>query len=96
MQSHYRRARKRLDALADTHDDHGPIHPQVTAAAMDRVAADDAVFLADVGTPVAVGGAVPAPERAAPADRLVQPWDDGQRAAPGDRRAGVSPRARRS
>jgi len=52
MQSHYRRARKRLDALADTHGDHGPIHPQVTAAAMDRVAADDAVFLADVGTPV--------------------------------------------
>jgi len=52
MQSHYRRARKRLDALAETHGDRGPIHPQVTAAAMDRVAADDAVFLADVGTPV--------------------------------------------
>ena len=51
MQSHYRRTRERLDALAKTHSDHGPIHPQVTAAAVDRVAADDAVFLADVGTP---------------------------------------------
>jgi pyruvate dehydrogenase (quinone) len=51
MQAHYRRTRERLDALADTHSDRGPIHPQVTAAAVDRVAADDAVFLADVGTP---------------------------------------------
>ena len=51
MQSHYRRTRERLDALAKTHGSHGPIHPQVTAVAVDRVAADDAVFLADVGTP---------------------------------------------
>ena len=51
MQSHYRRTRERLDALAKTHSDQGPIHPQVTAVAVDRVAADDAVFLADVGTP---------------------------------------------
>ena len=29
----------------------GPIHPQTTASAVDRIAADDAVFLADVGTP---------------------------------------------
>jgi pyruvate dehydrogenase (quinone) len=51
MKSHYRRARERLDALAQDHSDHGPIHPQVIAAAIDRIAADDAVFLADVGTP---------------------------------------------
>ena len=51
MQSHYRRTRERLDALAERHTDRGPIHPQITAAAVDRVAADDAVFLADVGTP---------------------------------------------
>jgi pyruvate dehydrogenase (quinone) len=51
MQSHYRRTRKRLDALAQSHGDRGPIHPQTTAAAVDRLAADDAVFLADVGTP---------------------------------------------
>jgi pyruvate dehydrogenase (quinone) len=51
MQSHYRRTRERLDGLADTHGDRGPIHPQVTAVAVDRVAADDAVFLTDVGTP---------------------------------------------
>jgi pyruvate dehydrogenase (quinone) len=51
MQSHYRRTRERLDALAKTRSDRGPIHPQVTAVAVNRVAADDAVFLADVGTP---------------------------------------------
>jgi pyruvate dehydrogenase (quinone) len=51
MTSHYRRARARVDALAQPHGDSGPIHPQVTAAAVDRIAADDAVFLADVGTP---------------------------------------------
>jgi len=51
MRSHYRRTRERLDALARTHSEYGPIHPQVTAAAVDRVAADDAVFLTDVGTP---------------------------------------------
>jgi pyruvate dehydrogenase (quinone) len=51
MQSHYGRTRDRLDALAKTHSDRGPIHPQITAAAVNRVAAEDAVFLADVGTP---------------------------------------------
>jgi pyruvate dehydrogenase (quinone) len=51
MQSHYGRTRERLDALAETHSDRGPIHPQITAAAVNRVAAEDAVFLADVGTP---------------------------------------------
>jgi pyruvate dehydrogenase (quinone) len=51
MQSHYRRTRERIDALAGSHGDRGPIHPQFTATAVDRMAADDAVFLADVGTP---------------------------------------------
>jgi pyruvate dehydrogenase (quinone) len=51
MTAHYRRARKRLDALEHSHGDAGPIHPQATAAALDSIAADDAVFTADVGTP---------------------------------------------
>jgi pyruvate dehydrogenase (quinone) len=51
MTAHYRRTRKRLDALALSRQDHGPIHPQVTAAAIDRIAAEDAVFVPDVGTP---------------------------------------------
>jgi pyruvate dehydrogenase (quinone) len=51
MQAHYRRTRKRLDALAQNHADRGPIHPQTIAVAIDRLAAPDAVFLADVGTP---------------------------------------------
>jgi len=51
MTSHYRRTRERLDALAHSHGNRGPIHPQVLATAIDSLAADDAVFLADVGTP---------------------------------------------
>ena len=52
MRAHYRRTRERLDALAESHGDRGPIHPQLTAMALDRLAAEDALFLADVGTPV--------------------------------------------
>jgi len=51
MTAHYGRARKKLDALAE-HTGATPIHPQLVAATLDRLAADDAVFLADVGTPV--------------------------------------------
>jgi pyruvate dehydrogenase (quinone) len=51
MTDHYRRTRTRLDALAKAGGDRGPLHPQVIAAAIDRLAADDAVFLPDVGTP---------------------------------------------
>jgi len=51
MTAHYRRTRKHLDELALSRRDHGPIHPQVTVAAVDRIAAEDAVFVPDVGTP---------------------------------------------
>src|SRR6185437_8664459 len=51
MTAHYGRARKKLDALVE-HTGATPIHPQLVAATLDRLAADDAVFLADVGTPV--------------------------------------------
>ncbi|HTT54034.1 MAG TPA: ubiquinone-dependent pyruvate dehydrogenase [Streptosporangiaceae bacterium] len=52
MTSHYRRARKRLDHLAESSRDRSPLHPQFVAATIDRLAADDAVFTADVGSPV--------------------------------------------
>jgi pyruvate dehydrogenase (quinone) len=51
MTKHYRRTRERLDALTHSRGDSGPIHPQVLARAIDELAADDAVFTADVGTP---------------------------------------------
>jgi pyruvate dehydrogenase (quinone) len=51
MTAHYKRARKRLDALERERHDRGPLHPQSVAAALDKIAADDAIFLADVGTP---------------------------------------------
>jgi pyruvate dehydrogenase (quinone) len=51
MTAHYRRARERLDRLARGGRDRSPLHPQFVAATIDRVAADDAVFTADVGTP---------------------------------------------
>jgi pyruvate dehydrogenase (quinone) len=49
--AHYRRTRKRLDALAVSGGSRGPLHPQAVTAAVDRLAAEDAVFLPDVGTP---------------------------------------------
>src|SRR5690348_4568790 len=51
MTAHYRRARERLDRLADSRRGRSPLHPQSVATAIDRLAADDAVFTADVGTP---------------------------------------------
>jgi pyruvate dehydrogenase (quinone) len=51
MTAHYRRTRKKFDALATRGADRGPIHPQALARAIDAGAADDAVFVVDVGTP---------------------------------------------
>jgi pyruvate dehydrogenase (quinone) len=51
MTGHYRRARSRLDKLVQQRRDHSPLHPQAVAAAVDRLASQDAVFTADVGTP---------------------------------------------
>ena len=51
MRKHYRRARARLDHLAAPGHGGSPVHPQYIAATIDRLAADDAVFTADVGTP---------------------------------------------
>jgi pyruvate dehydrogenase (quinone) len=51
MLAHYRRTRARLDALAFDGRDRGPLHPQFVTSAVDRLGADDAVFLPDVGTP---------------------------------------------
>jgi pyruvate dehydrogenase (quinone) len=52
MREHYRKARERLDDLATGDRNRTPIHPQFVAKTIDRLAADDAVFLPDVGTPV--------------------------------------------
>jgi pyruvate dehydrogenase (quinone) len=51
MTGHYRRARTRLDKLAEPGRGGGPLHPQFVAATIDKLAADDAVFTVDVGTP---------------------------------------------
>jgi pyruvate dehydrogenase (quinone) len=51
MTAHYRRARARLDRLAEPGRGDGPLHPQFVAATVDRLAAADAIFTADVGTP---------------------------------------------
>ncbi len=51
MTAHYRRARARLDHLAEDHAKDSPLHPQFVAATINRLAAADAVFTADVGTP---------------------------------------------
>ena len=51
MTAHYRRARARLDNLARPGHGGSPLHPQFVAATIDRLAAADAIFTADVGTP---------------------------------------------
>jgi pyruvate dehydrogenase (quinone) len=48
---HYKNARKGLDELAVGEPGRTPIHPQYVAKIMDELAADDAVFTCDVGTP---------------------------------------------
>jgi pyruvate dehydrogenase (quinone) len=51
MTAHYKRARAGLDKLVRPGKDGAPLHPQHIAATIDRLAAANAVFTADVGTP---------------------------------------------
>ena len=48
---HYEKVRKELDDLAVGHAGHKPMHPQYVARVVDELAADDAIFSCDVGTP---------------------------------------------
>ena len=50
--SHYRKTRAKLDELAVPAKGGSPIHPQYVARLIDAQAADDAIFTADVGSPV--------------------------------------------
>src|SRR5579859_3299289 len=52
----YRKARASLDALAESGPHSGRIHPQYVTKIVSDLAADDAVFSCDVGTPVAWTG----------------------------------------
>jgi pyruvate dehydrogenase (quinone) len=51
MTAHYRRARARLDRFATEGRTGSPLHPQFVAATIDRLASEDAIFIADVGSP---------------------------------------------
>lgn len=46
---HYRKTRQHLDRLAD--GAHKPIHPQYLTSVVNRLASEEAIFTADVGTP---------------------------------------------
>ena len=48
---HYRETREDLDALAVARGEGEPLHPQFVMRTVDRLAKEDAVFTADVGTP---------------------------------------------
>jgi pyruvate dehydrogenase (quinone) len=50
--AHYAETRKSLDELADGEPGTSPLHPQYLAKLIDELAAEDAVFTCDVGTPV--------------------------------------------
>jgi pyruvate dehydrogenase (quinone) len=47
----YRKVRERLDDLATQNGNKKPIHPQYVARLLDELAAEDAIFACDVGTP---------------------------------------------
>jgi pyruvate dehydrogenase (quinone) len=49
--AHYRATRQELDDLAKDEPAAGPLHPQYLTKILNDVAADDAVFTCDVGTP---------------------------------------------
>ncbi|BBZ17586.1 pyruvate dehydrogenase [Mycolicibacterium gadium] len=49
---HYSKTRKRMDDLAVNDRDRTPIRPEYVAGLANRLATDDAVFTADVGSPV--------------------------------------------
>ncbi|MFL9863111.1 ubiquinone-dependent pyruvate dehydrogenase [Paraburkholderia fungorum] len=51
--AHYRQARKDLDALAESNPSSTTIHPQYVTRLVSQLAADDAIFTCDVGTPIA-------------------------------------------
>ena len=48
---HYRKTRNGLDELATGDSGKKPIHPQYVARVLDQLAAEDAIFTCDVGTP---------------------------------------------
>jgi pyruvate dehydrogenase (quinone) len=50
--AHYARTRTKLDELATPRKDGQPLHPQYVARLIDELAADDAVLIPDVGSPV--------------------------------------------
>jgi pyruvate dehydrogenase (quinone) len=52
MRRHYAHTRSLLDDLAVDDHNRTPLHPQFVARTVDQIAADDAVFVVDVGTPV--------------------------------------------
>jgi pyruvate dehydrogenase (quinone) len=49
--AHYKNARKSLDELATDGSTKKPIHPQHVVRVLDELAAQDAIFCCDVGTP---------------------------------------------
>lgn len=49
----YKKARRDLDALAETRGDSAHIHPQYVTRVVSDLASDDAVFTCDVGSPIA-------------------------------------------
>jgi pyruvate dehydrogenase (quinone) len=51
--AHYKKARRDLDALAEGGADSHVIHPQYVTRLVSELAADDAIFTCDVGTPIA-------------------------------------------
>jgi pyruvate dehydrogenase (quinone) len=50
--AHYKKARRDLDALAESRPSSSTIHPQYVTRLVSELASDDAIFTCDVGTPI--------------------------------------------
>ena len=85
---HYKKSRKDLDSYAVGEPGRTPIHPQYVAKIINDVAAHDAIFTCDVGTPTLWAGTVPEDERQSEIIRLLFAWLDGKCPATGDRSPG--------
>jgi thiamine pyrophosphate-dependent acetolactate synthase large subunit-like protein len=84
----YKRTRRDLDALSESGPNSGIIHPQHVTRIVSELAADDAIFTCDVGTPIIWTGTLSQGQRQAAHYRIVKSRIDGECDAASDWRTG--------
>ena len=85
---HYKKSRKDLDSYAAGEPGRTPIHPQYVAKIINDLAAHDAIFTCDVGTPNLLGSTLPEDEWQTQTTGILFTWLDGKCPATGNRSPG--------